>query len=124
VHWLADCCMVLVLEQGFFWLRLWEEAECFVQVNQRPEELEALALTVGLDTGEVELVEWPLLKWLVGFDCILILFFHEEEGGLEEHFPLIDDTFFNLNIFCPVDNVVGLIKIFILNLDLEHHFNA
>ena len=92
-------------------------------MNQWSEELEALPLAVGLDADEVKLVQWPLLQRLVSFDGIFILFLHKKEGGLQEHFPLFNNTLVHVNIFGPVNNMIGLIKVLILNLDLEHHLN-
>ena len=60
---------------------------------------------------------------LVCADAFFVLLLHEEQAGFQKQSPFVKGVTVNINIFSAVENMIGLVEIFLLNFDLHHHFN-
>lgn len=109
--------MILVLKQGLLGQGLGKVAERFIEMDQRFDEFEPFLLWGFFDVLEIVLVELLVFKRVVSFECVFILFFHEKQAGFEKKFPLVDHGVISVNVLSAIDQVVGLVEVFIFDFD-------
>lgn len=119
----AQLLVGLVLLLGVVGAALAQFPEGLVEVDQRLEEEVALLGGLLLDVPELELEGGQGEEGLEGVDAVLVLLLHEEEAGLEEESPLVEDVGVDLDVVRPGQDVVGLVEVLLLDLDLHHHFH-